>query len=233
MKKPFFDGLVFLAFVLGAFYWIFAAESEVFLSTTSPDKTYTVKLTGDKSSPLLPFYDHRTNFNLFKNSRPLVENEPVARYDFLDSSFGEMYPEHVWSGESVLRLGSDISESEKSSDFLTVSNRTNKNIKYLRIEAGDMLFIFETPPHSINKYSIPYLGDLPWIMAEGEFADGRHITWNGVNFLNDEKRKNSLRYCVSVTDDGLKIESPLMKGFNRGGSSYKPNIAEDAYCDFY
>ena len=235
MKKRFFLGLIFSAFALGVFYWIFLAQPEVFLSTTSPDKTYTVELAGSKSSPRLPLYDHFTNFNLFKNNRPLVKNARVMTYDWFDSGFGELYSEYVWASDSVLRFGSDVSASEKSPDFLTVLNRTNKNIKYLRITAGDMLFIFEPPPDSTNKYPVPYLGDLPWVSAEGEFADGQPINLNGVNFLNEDKLgKPSLRYCVSVTDDGVKIESPLMDGFNSsGGSSRQPNIPKAADCDFY
>lgn len=194
---------------------------------------YAVELTGNKSSPKLPFYNHWTNLNLFKNGSPLVKNARVATYDLFDSGFGDLYSEYIWSSDSVLRFGSDVYESEKSPDSLTVLNRTNKNIKYLKIEAGDMLFIFEPPPDSTNKYPVPHLGDSPWVLAEGEFADGERINWKGANFLNKEKRENALRYCVSVTDDGVKIESPLMDGYNRVGSSYEPNIPKAANCEFY
>lgn len=233
MKRLLFAGLIFLSFTLGASYWILVSQFKVFLSATSPGKTYTVELIGNKSSPKLPFYNHWTNFNLFKNGSPLVKNVRVATYDLFDSGFAESYYEYIWASDSVLRFGSDVYASAKSSDSLTVLNRTNKNIKYLKIEAGDMLFIFEPPPDSTNKYPIPHLGDSPWVTAGGEFADGERINGKGVNFLNKEKRKNALRYCITVTDDGVKIESPLMDGYNRDGSSYEPNIPKAANCEFY
>ncbi|MDQ3798143.1 MAG: hypothetical protein M3384_01725 [Acidobacteriota bacterium] len=239
MKGRIFPGLISLALAIGVSYWFFVAEPDVFLSTTSPDKTYTFELTGNAFSPSLPFYDHRTNFNLFKNNRSLVKNAQVMAYDFFDSGFSEMYSGHNWESESVLRFRTKDyrRRSRENSDSLTVSNKTSKNIKYLRITAGDMFFIFEMPPDSTDKHSVPQLGDLPWVMAEGEFADGRRIDWNGVNFLNRDRQRrqqnDSLGYCISVLDDGVKIESPQLDGFNRGGTSHKPNVPKAPDCDFH
>jgi hypothetical protein len=224
--------IIIIAFTFGTIACVNPFQSAVFLSTSSPNKTYIVELTGNKSSPSVPFVDHETRFNLFKGDQPLVKNAYLSRYDWFDSGVDEMYPEHKWISDSVLRLSSDISKSEKVSDYLVVSNKTNKTIKYLRIVAGDMLFIFEMPPNSKSKFSVPYLGDLPWVTGEGEFADGQHIKGKGVNFLNNKKKLDvSLHYCISVSDDSLRIESPILDGYNGDGGSDKPNIPKAENCD--
>ncbi len=229
MRQIIFGIIVVLTFVTIA--CVNPIQSGVFLTTSSPNKTYTVEFTGNKYAPSVPAVDHETRFNLFKNGQPLLKNAYVDAYDWFDSDLAGMYPEHKWVSDSVLRIGSEISKSEKSSDSLALSNKTNKTVRFLRIVAGDMLFIFEMPPDSKNKFSVPYLGDLPWVAGEGEFADGQKIKWNGVNFQNKERLKDSLQYCISVGDDSLKIESPLMNGYNGDGASDKPNILKSANCD--
>ena len=223
--------IVIATFTFGTIACAALAQSGVFLTTSSPNKTYTVEFTGNKYAPSVPAVDHEARFNLFKNGQLLVTNAYVDSYDSWDSDFAGMYPEHKWISDSVLRIGSKISKSEKSSDSLVVSNKTNKTVKFLRIVAGDMLFVFEMPPNSKSKFSVPYLGELPWVTSEGEFADGQKIKWNGVNFQNKERLKDSLRYCISVGEDSLKIESPLMNGYNSDGASDKPNIPKAENCE--
>lgn len=227
-------------FILSTFLFILAfgtiacavvAQSSVFLTTSSPNKTYVVEFTGNKHAPSVPGVNHEVRFNLFKNDHLLVKNAYVDEYDWFDSDFAGMYSEYKWLNDSVLRIGSGVSKSEKSVDSLVVSNKTNKTVKYLRIVAGDMLFVFEMPPTSTSKFSVPYLGELPWVAGEGEFADGQKIKWNGVNFQNKEKRKDSLRYCMSIDENSLKIESPLMNGYNGDGTSETPNILKAISCD--
>lgn len=231
MKQRIILAIIVAAFTFGTIACAALAQSGTFLTTSSPNKTYTVELTGNKSAPSVPGVDHEARFNLFKNGQPIVKNGYVDEYDWFDSDFAGMYPEHKWLNESVLRFGSNVSNSEKSSDSLVVSNKTNKTIKYLRIVAGGMLFIFEMPPDSKSKFSVPYLGDLPWVTGEGEFTDGQKVKANGVNFQNKEKLKDSLRYCISVLDDSLKIESPIMDVYSGNGASDKPNIPKAANCD--
>ena len=231
MKQRIILGIIITASTFGTIACVNPFQSGVFLSTSSPNKTYKVELIGNKSSPSLPFVDHEAHFNLFKGDQPLVKNAYLSRYDWFDSGVDEMYPEHKWASDSVLRFSSDISKSEKSYDSLVVTNKTNKTIKYLRIVAGDLLFIFEMPPNSKSKFSVPHLGDLPWVTGEGEFADSQQIKANGVNFLNNKTKLDvSLHYCISVSDDSLKTESPILEGYN-GGVSSKPNIPIAENCD--
>jgi hypothetical protein len=205
-------------------------QSGIFLTTSSPNKTYTVEFTGNKRAPNVPFVDHETRFNLFKNGQPLAKYAFVDSYDWFDSDFAEQYPKHQWVSDSVLRFGSNIAESETSPDSVIVSNRTGSSIKYLKINAADMLFLFETPPYSKTKITVPRHSTY-YVAAEGEFIDGKPIPHDGVNFRRDSKSEQALQYCISVEDSGLKIESLSMEGFNGFGNE-KRVIAKTENCDF-
>ena len=137
---------------LGVAILVSSAQSRVWLSTSSPNKTYTVQLTGRKFRPKVPGVEHEARFNLLKGSEPVVKNAYVDSYDWFDSDFAEMYPDHKWVTDSVLRFGR-LAKSEQSIDSLIVSNRTDKPVRYLKITVGDMLFIFDLPARSATKGS--------------------------------------------------------------------------------
>jgi len=172
---------------LGAAVFVSSAQSRVWLSTSSPNKTYTVQLTGSKFRPKVPGVEHEARFNLLKGSDSLVKNAYVDSYDWFDSDFAEMYPQHKWVSESVLRFGYQLAKSERSIDSLTVSNRTDKLLRYLKITIGDMLFSFNVPARSATKLAVPHQGRLSWVAAEGAFSDGQSLPVNGVNFFHRDR----------------------------------------------
>lgn len=182
-------------------------QSDTFLTTSSPNKIFTVKLSGNRSAPNLPFIEHEVRFSLAKNGKTLVNNFLIDRYDWFDTDFGERYPGYNWVNEFTLRLGTDVSESEENPASLAVFNKTDKPVKYLRIVAGSMFFIFGMPPESKTKFVLPDLGGAPYISIEGEFADGQQIRPKGVNLWNKKGVKNSLRYRILVGSSGTEIES--------------------------
>src|SRR2546430_8385941 len=75
-------------------------QPHVWLSVSSPNKTYILQLTGSKSRPILPVGENETRFNLFKSGQPVIRNAYVDSYDWFDPSFAEKYPEHRWVTES-------------------------------------------------------------------------------------------------------------------------------------
>src|SRR5258705_8545984 len=89
-------------------------QPKVWLSVSSPNKTYTVQLTGSKSRPITPVGENETGLNLFKRGELVVKNANVDSYDWFDPSFAEKYPEHRWDTESILRFGYKLSDSERS-----------------------------------------------------------------------------------------------------------------------
>jgi hypothetical protein len=231
MKSRFTLCGILIILALGVVAYKTLAESPVWLSTSSPKKTFTVELTGKKSRPSAPGIEHEARFNLLKNGEYVVRDAYVDSYDWFDSDFGEMYPEHTWMTESILRFGLNVSESGKSLDSLTVSNRTDKSIRYLKITAADMLFVFDLPPHSITRLPVPHQGWLSWVAGEGEFGDGRSIPFIGVNFFHRDKLKEPLRYCLSVEEIALRIESSVMDGYNGDAPAERPNVPIAIKCE--
>ena len=121
-------GVIVAVLASGTIACVSVAQSGTFLTTSSPDKTYTVELTGNKYRPSIPGVDHEARFNLIKNGQPLVKNAYVDAYDWFDSDFAGMYPEHKWVIDSVLRFGHNVAKSEESPDSLSISNNTNKTV---------------------------------------------------------------------------------------------------------
>jgi hypothetical protein len=215
---------------LGVAILVSSAQSRVWLSTSSPNKTYTVQLTGREFRPKVPGVEHEARFNLLKGSEPVVKNAYVDSYDWFDSDFAEMYPEHEWVTESVLRFGR-LTKSEQRIDSLIVSNRTDKPVRYLKITVGDMLFIFDVPARSATKLVVPHRGWLSWVAAEGAFSDGQSLPANGVNFFHRDRLNGPLQYCLFVSKSRISIESPVMDGYNGEATADKPNVPRVASCD--
>jgi len=63
-----------------------------------------------------------------------------------------------------------------------------------------------------------------YINGGGEFIDGQHISWNGVNFAHNNALGNSLNYCISIDSDGMRIASPQLDGYKTEGSDGKTVI---------
>jgi len=190
-----------------------------------------VQLTGNRFRPKVPGVEHEARFNLLKGSEPLVKNAYVDSYDWFDSDFAEMYPEHKWVTDSVLRFGYKLAQSEQSKDTVTISNRSDKPVRYLKITAGDMLFIFDLPARSATKLAVPHQGWHSWVTAEGAFPDGQSLPVNGVNFFHRDKLNGPLQYCLSVSENSISIESPVIDGYNGNATADKPNVPKVANCD--
>ncbi|MBA2503504.1 MAG: hypothetical protein H0V27_11540 [Pyrinomonadaceae bacterium] len=231
MRKRTKFGILTATLIFGIIAYAVLAQSPVWLSISSPNKTYTVELTGNKARPRSPFIEHETRFNLLKNGQVIIRNAYVDSYDWFDSGFEDSYPEHTWVNESALRFGLNVAESERGHDSLAISNNTGKTIKYLKITARDMVFVFDIPPNTNFKLSVPHQRWLSWIACEGEFVDGQPILWNGVNFFHGNTIREPLRYCVSINDKALKIESPQMDGFDGSGTGDNPNIPRAVNCN--
>lgn len=207
------------------------AQSPVWLSTTSPSKTYTVELSGNKSRPRVPFTEHKTRFNLVRSGQSVVRNAYVDSYDWFDPGFDDSYSVHEWVNESTLRFARDLLESSKSLDSLSIRNNTGKPIRYLKVTARDMLLIFDVPPASIITVSVPRQRWLSWITCEGEFVDGQRISQKGVNFFHRDTIQKPLQYCISINDRVSTIQSPQVDGFDGDGTGDNPNIAKASGCD--
>ena len=161
----------------------------------------------------------------------LSQNASVDSYDWFDSDFAEMYPEHKWLSDSTVRFGYQISDSKRRSDSLTVSNATNEPVRYLKITIGDMLFLFDLSPGATIDLQVPHEGWLSWVAATGTFVDGQMIPVNGVNFFHRDKLTVPLHYCLTVTQGKIRIASTVIDGYNGDARPEKPNAPKVARCD--
>ncbi|MCA1568078.1 MAG: hypothetical protein LC803_21035 [Acidobacteria bacterium] len=81
------------------------AQPHVFLTTSSPGKTYTVSLAGNKDRPHIPAISHEVRFNVLKRTETFLSDDHLFSGDWLDPSFEVLYPQHNWISENVLRFG--------------------------------------------------------------------------------------------------------------------------------
>jgi hypothetical protein len=76
--------------------WKITTQPGSFLSTTSPKGIYTVKLTGRKDRPKVPFLNHQVLFSVSRNEKVVVANKYLHSGDWFDPSFDILYPDHAW-----------------------------------------------------------------------------------------------------------------------------------------
>lgn len=219
--------LLLLTFVFGIIvYWHFGYY-RVWLSTTSPNQKYTIELTGDKGRGGFIIYSV-VKYNILVGGKLLVRDRLVHYGDAMDISFELAYPEHAWIDENTLRFWSDRHRRENNLDVLLISNNTDKVIKYLRIEAWDMFFVFDVQPHSQLRLWFTHRSEGKGISAEGEFEDGSLIDY-GVWFLESGSRE-PLGYCMSIDYDRVIINSPRERAYDHRGSWKNLNIDRTPNC---
>lgn len=230
MKKRYFIVLV-VTLIAGIVAFWFLSRPPALFATSSPSKTYMVELTGDKSRPLFPVIEHEVGFNVFKHDNRIIKNAYAHSGDWFDISFELAYPEHTWVDENILRFGRDLNVPESRKDMLSLANHSGKVIKYLKINAKDMFLIFDMQPRSTLSLSSSHQSWLSWIECEGEFIDGERISWSGVNFFHRDTLGEPMRYCISVHEGGLRIESAQIEGFDTKGSGDDPNVSKAESCN--
>src|SRR4030095_8174341 len=165
-----------LALVTGVFlHWRFTYY-RVWLSSTSPNQKYTVELTGDKGRGGFLIYSV-VKYDVLVNGEPLIRDRLLHYGDSMDISFELAYPEHAWIDGSTLRFWSNRHRREDNLDKLLISNNTDKVIRFLRIKAWDMFFVFDVHPRSQLKLSFTHRSEGKGISVEGLFDDGALIDY--------------------------------------------------------
>jgi hypothetical protein len=207
------------------------SEPAVWLSTSSPNKSYTVELTGDKGRGGF-WFTSEVRFNVIRNGRAIVKNAYAHAGDWLDISFALAYPEHAWASENVMRFWRDphLPEEKGKSDTLLISNDTDKAIKYLTVKLKDMFLVVEMQPHSTLKLSSTHQSWSSRVRVSGEFEDGQRIDY-GAGFPHHNTVNEPLRYCVSINPNDVTIESPQVGGYDDKGNGERLNIPKSSICN--
>ena len=207
-------------------HWWFA-ESVVWLSSTSPNQKYTVELTGDKGRGGL-LINSVVKYNILVDGK-LLTRDRLAHYgDAMDISFELAYPEHAWIDENTLRFWSTRHRREDSLDTLLISNSTDKAIRFLRIKAWDMFFVFDVQPRSQLKLWFTHRSEGKGISVEGEFENGSLIDY-GVWFLESGSRE-PLGYCMTIDYDRVTIDSPRERAYDHRGNWDNLNVDASPNC---
>lgn len=215
--------LVFALAASGIFTIFYDA---VWLVTSSPQKRYKVELHGDKTKSSIPLIDHKVKFNLSVDDRLNLSDKTLITFDYFDAGFDKNYLKHEWKGESVLQFFTHASESEKRFDQIIVSNKTDRIIKYLKVNSYDLLLLFDIQPNSVTKLETTRQKWQVWVTAQGEFTGGELIPEKGMNFSPKDKFQIPMKYCISINNNGLTIDSPLLEGRNFD----QPNTPKDLTC---
>jgi hypothetical protein len=220
--------LIVLAAGVVTYKWMFES---VWLTTSSPNKTYTVELTGNKGRGGL-IIPSVVGYKVFKDSQIMAKNSWVHSGDWMDISFELAYPEHAWVSENVIRFWRNphIPEEKDKFDVLLISNDTDKTIKYLEVKARDMFFVFDLQPNSTLRLSSTHQSWSYGIWIGGEFEDGENIEY-GTGFTHRDKLNKPLRHCLSVNYGYVKIESPQMDGYEDKEDSNNLKITKSASCN--
>jgi hypothetical protein len=203
------------------------AKPGVWLSSTSPNQKYTVELTGDKGRGGFLIYS-TVKYNILVDGKPLTRDRLAHYGDFMDISFELAYPEHAWIDEKTLRFWSNRHRREDNLDTLLISNNTHKTVRFLRVTAWDMFFVFDVQPRAQLKLSFTHRSEGKGISVEGEFEDGSLIDY-GVGFLENGSR-DPLGYCMRIDYDRVTINSPREKAYDHRGNWNKLNIDPAPNC---
>jgi hypothetical protein len=214
--KRFFVGIVLLILTLfiGIVGYDFLQKPTDTL--ISPTGKYKVKLYGDKSRPW--FFENTLDAMVLKNEQTLVEDQ-IHYGDWLDNSFESLYQKSIWIDDNTLSFRGAENQNipnADAADSLTVVNKTDKEIKFLKVRFSlNMFLIFELPPHSMKTLYINHSKASDYINVAGEFTNGEPIKYRGVNFFDDEKDKQGglFNYCASVGDDKVLINGIQVEGY--------------------
>lgn len=183
----------------------------LFSTIPSPDGALSLRLKGDPTGPIQPIIDHSVSFDLFHNGQPVLVNKFVHSGDWLDPSFNDLYRQHDWVTNSVIRF-SRVSVDATKCDRLVVRVETKKPITYLYIESRDLFLVFNPKPESQFSLCAYPQTWLSWIEVEGEFAGGEPIRWKGTNFTINYS-PGPFEYQISITADGPNIWSSQLSEY--------------------
>lgn len=210
LTKPSLGRLGWLGFIcsvsillLGLGYWLHS--DPVFLATSSPNKTYLIKLKGDKGRAfVLP---NEVRVDVFKAGSPFISDVYLhSARDAFDLSFEAGFPDVRWSVDNIVEFYRS-QYFEKGADSLLVANKTAKPIKWLRIQSENKFLLFDIQPGTSSTLEIPATRtDSQWIALEGAFYDGKEIKFTSKSFDRRHTQRQRFLYEVSILETGLTIE---------------------------
>jgi hypothetical protein len=192
--------------------WKITTQSESFLSTTSPKGTYTVRLTGRKDRPKLPFLNHQVLFSVSREEKVVVANRYLHSGDWFDPSFEILYPDHAWENDEILHFYKKEFFADGQPEQVVVLNKTTGTIQHLCVTSVDTFLLFDIQPESTTRLVVSRpRGDSRWIKIEGQFSDGTPIQGRGVGFVFPKSKQLPFTYYIYIDKKSFTIESPDLR----------------------
>jgi hypothetical protein len=202
--------VAFVVAVVGSVTLVRTTKSaEPFLTTTSPKGTYTVRLTGRKDRPRIPFVEHGVRFSVTKGEKPFLADKFLHSGDWLDPSFELWYPENSWLTENILQFYKREFRSDGAQESIVVLNKTAETILFLRIASVDTFLLFDVQPGTASTLAVSApRTDSRWASVEAELSGHRAIKSAEKGFVVAAGQKGPFVYYIYVKEDGISIESP-------------------------
>jgi hypothetical protein len=188
-------------------------QTEPVLTTSSPNGTYNVRLTGRRDRPKMLFVTNQVFFSVTKNGQEFLTNKYIHSGDWLDPSFDSSYPQHAWVSEDRLRFYREDFFRDGQPETIVVQNKTQKDIQYLRVASVDAFLLFDMQPGTAIKLIVSGpRADNRWITVEGEFSDRQSIKQNE-GFVFNKEKKGPFTYHITINSDKTTIDSPELQKY--------------------
>lgn len=225
--KKFIIGFALLVLTMFFGIWAFSLLHHPSDVLMSPSGKYKVELYGDKRRPW--FFSNTLTAKMYASEKILAVDE-IHSADAFDTSFELTYQKYIWTNENILSFrGIQNHEvaTDKNGDSLSISNTTDKDIRFLKVVFSvNMFLVLELPAHSSQTVFINHSKAPEYIWATGEFADGEKIKFKGVNFAEKKKDgiKELFKYCASVGGNEVSINSLQIEGYETDEKIIVPKV---------
>ncbi len=203
------------------------------LTTISPNHTYTVQLVERLNPTDEPYYRHVVGLKVYSGERLIADDPHFSGGVRSEERFGRELPEHNWISDSVLRFGRTPLSAQTKYDEVLIHNNATKAVTFLAINGGsDMLLLIDLRPNTTTKVALQsqtyYGASTSWIGYAGQFADGRRIEPDGLNFRIRGKYVTPSVYCITIRDDEATVRSRDYEGVSfLGGVEKSFPVASD------
>lgn len=221
MKK--INGSVF--FLVTALFLQSCGERFYNLATTSPGKTYGVRLT-EKKTEYSPqnLWPYKVFFALEKNGHTIVSDSIIHSGDDIDERYGNVASEADWISEKVLRLSYRKINAEQPHDSIEVYNDSGQTLPYVLIHwtvsnpnPNERFLLIDVQPNEKVRLQVTSdaegKADMSWVSCLGRFEDGKELGRVGKNFRVAGKPKSPSKYFVTIKMGEALIESQNYQTF--------------------
>ena len=187
-----------LALLGGLLFVVFTKvrQPTVLYRTESPHQRYRVEIVQRRLLAERAVY-----LDAYRDGAPTIRRKLLYTGDVLDSDFRDLYPNYLWTSESALRIGSEVTGDEAQSMLLTVVNESPSRLSYLLIESGwNKIVLFDLESGVSVNLRFPVSGGLT---SQGEFAESKKRLGVGASI---SKNREAGPFGIVVLGDSIRLK---------------------------